>query len=65
MGRLESINVSPGGVPKRPVAEATVGDFSRLSQDDHPGWSRICARVLHGGPIRVGDVVDLAGEGVD
>ena len=33
------------------------GDFARLSDRLHPGWSRLCARVLRGGPIRVGDAV--------
>jgi MOSC domain-containing protein YiiM len=150
MGRLESINVSSGGVPKKPVAEAHVdedgisgdrqddqryhggieravtlfsleridllhaeghsiaigttgenltvsglpwdslgpgarlrvgavqleitkfaspcekiagsfanADFTRLSQKLHPGWSRLCARVLRGGLIRPGDSVEI------
>jgi MOSC domain-containing protein YiiM len=33
------------------------GDFSRISQKRHPGWSRVCARVLVEGLIRVGDPV--------
>jgi MOSC domain-containing protein YiiM len=33
------------------------GDFSRISQKRHPGWSRVCARVLAEGLIRVGDPV--------
>jgi MOSC domain-containing protein YiiM len=32
-------------------------DFTRISQKRHPGWSRVCARVLAGGVVRVGDPV--------
>jgi len=35
------------------------GDISRMAQDKHPGWSRVCARVLTPGSIRVGDKVTL------
>ena len=35
------------------------GDYSRVAQKANPGWSRICARVLKGGVIRVGDLVTL------
>ena len=37
------------------------GDFGRLSQKLHPGWSRLCARVLREGEVRVGDVVEIVG----
>ena len=37
------------------------GDMSRVAQKVHPGWSRVCARVLVEGTIRVGDRVDVAG----
>lgn len=35
------------------------GDFMRISQTVHPGWSRLCARVLAQGIVRPGDEVDL------
>lgn len=35
------------------------GDFTRISQKVHPGWSRVCARVIAGGIVRVGDVITL------
>jgi MOSC domain-containing protein YiiM len=35
-------------------------DFTRISQKLHPGWSRVCARVLHGGLVTIGDAVELA-----
>jgi len=33
--------------------------FTRVSQKKHPGWSRVCARVLRTGVIQVGDTVYL------
>ena len=35
------------------------GDFTRMGQKPHPGWSRVYARVLSGGAIRPGDAVTL------
>jgi MOSC domain-containing protein YiiM len=35
------------------------GDFSRVSQKEHPGWARLYARVLQGGSLKVGDPVKL------
>jgi MOSC domain-containing protein YiiM len=32
-------------------------DYSRISQKRHPGWSRLYARVLSEGRVRVGDAV--------
>jgi MOSC domain-containing protein YiiM len=32
-------------------------DFMRIFQDRHPGWSRVCARVVKGGIVRPGDTV--------
>jgi MOSC domain-containing protein YiiM len=37
----------------------TDGDFSRISQKKHPGWSRLYARVLAEGVVRPGDAVTL------
>lgn len=34
-------------------------DFSRISHKTHPGWSRLCARVLEEGLVRPGDPVRL------
>ena len=33
------------------------GEFQRISQKIHPGWSRLYARVLEEGSVRAGDVV--------
>ncbi len=35
------------------------GDFNRINQKTHPGWSRAYARVLEGGPLLPGDAVEL------
>lgn len=35
------------------------GGFTRISQKLHPGWSRVYARVLAGGVVRVGDRAEL------
>ena len=37
----------------------TGGDIARIAQEANPGWSRVCARVLAPGQVRVGDVVTL------
>ncbi len=35
------------------------GQYQRIAQKLHPGWSRVYARVLNGGKLRVGQVVKL------
>ncbi|MBL8777376.1 MAG: MOSC domain-containing protein [Acidimicrobiales bacterium] len=35
----------------------TGGDFRRMDQDRHPGWSRLYGTVLHPGTVRTGDAV--------
>ena len=35
------------------------GDIARVAQKVNPGWSRVCARVLVPGRVRVGDAVML------
>jgi len=37
------------------------GNFQRISQKVHPGYSRIYARVLRNGTLRVGQRVELMG----
>jgi len=39
------------------------GQYQRISQKVHPGWSRVYARVLNGGQVRVGQPVKLANGG--
>lgn len=33
------------------------GDYERIAEESHPGWSRLYARVLHEGTVRPGDRV--------
>ena len=33
-------------------------EFIRIGQTQHPGWSRVCARVLQPGIVRPGDTVE-------
>ncbi len=35
------------------------GDYSRISEKRHPGWSRVYARVLAAGTVRRGDRVTI------
>lgn len=37
-------------------------DFSRIAQKLNPGWSRVYAKVLRGGIVRPGDVVEIQSE---
>jgi len=42
------------------ISSFTDGKFVRISQNFHPGWSRVYARVLSEGQIRFGDPVELS-----
>ena len=33
------------------------GEFTRISQKLHPGWSRVYARVLQGGEVETGQAI--------
>ncbi len=35
------------------------GQYQRISQKAHPGWSRVYARVLRGGRLKIGHPVEL------
>lgn len=61
--RVELTRAAP---PCKTIAHCFVGsEFKRVSQKVHPGWSRMYARVLSEGAVRVGDavVLELAGTG--
>jgi MOSC domain-containing protein YiiM len=46
--------------PCRKIAGSFMNrNYMRVSQDEHPGSSRVCARVLAGGIVRPGDDVAL------
>lgn len=42
------------------IASSFVDDnFARISHKIHPGWSRLCARVITEGRVSVGDIVTV------
>ncbi len=43
-------------------ANFTGGDFNRINQKTRPGWSRLYARVIEGGPLLAGDAVVVVGD---
>jgi len=46
--------------PCRTIRGSFLGGRSgRISRKKHPGWSRVYARVLRDGAVRVGDAVEL------
>lgn len=62
LGSEVRIEITSFTAPCPKIAESFVeGNFRRCSQDDHPGSSRVYARVLRPGPLRVGDAISLIG----
>jgi len=54
------LQITKYATPCRNIRESFVGhDFMRIFQDGHPGWSRVCARVVKGGIVRPGDMVSV------
>jgi len=46
--------------PCKLIAESFIGRaFRRVDQDKNPGWSRVYAKVISGGTIRIGQRVKL------
>lgn len=46
--------------PCRTIRESFLeGNFNRINQKKHPGWSRVYARVLRTGTVRSGEPVSL------
>jgi MOSC domain-containing protein YiiM len=60
LGERVLVQVTRYTSPCHNIAPAFVrGEFSRVSQKRHPGWSRVYARVLVEGALRAGDAVRL------
>ena len=54
------LEVTKATSPCRKIAAAFIdGDFTRVSQKVHPGWSRFYARVLREGTVSTGDTTVL------
>jgi len=61
LGENVEIEITRYTTPCNTIAEAfSDRKSSRVSQALHPGWSRVYARVLKGGVIRVGDKVAIS-----
>lgn len=58
LGRELLIEITGYTTPCSTIAASFVdGRFMRASQERHPGWSRVYARVLSAGDIRIGDSI--------
>jgi len=58
LGEQVQVEVTKFTVPCNTLVEAFLeGDYGRISQTRHPGWSRVYVRVLKEGEIRAGDPV--------
>ncbi len=58
IGNEVLLEIASYTVPCRNIAGSFVdGQFKRLSQKLHPGWSRLYARVLQEGTVQEGDAV--------
>jgi MOSC domain-containing protein YiiM len=54
------IEITPYTTPCAKLVRSFAGaDVKRISQEHHPGWARLYARVLSTGRIRIGDRVHL------
>jgi MOSC domain-containing protein YiiM len=54
------LEVAAFASPCKTIRESFIdGEFVRISQKLHPGWSRVYARVLAEGEIRFGDHVEV------
>ncbi|HEY0386211.1 MAG TPA: MOSC domain-containing protein [Pyrinomonadaceae bacterium] len=60
LGPEVTIEISSYTSPCRTIAASfTGGEFARISQQQHPGWSRLYARVLQTGLLKAGQPVRI------
>ena len=60
LGQGVVLEVASFTSPCKTIRESFIdGEFVRISQKLHPGWSRVYARVLSEGEIRTGDSVEV------
>ncbi|MDQ6829606.1 MAG: MOSC domain-containing protein [Gemmatimonadota bacterium] len=65
IGDEAEIEIASFTTPCKTIRESFAEhDFTRISEKLNPGWSRVYARVLSEGTIRVGDAVTLHSSGV-
>jgi MOSC domain-containing protein YiiM len=62
LGDEAVVEVTRYTTPCKTIADSFAGrDFKRISQKEHPGYSRVYARVIRPGRLAVGQVVSLIG----
>jgi MOSC domain-containing protein YiiM len=60
LGDVVVLEVASFTAPCKTIKESFIeGEFVRISQKLHPGWSRVYARVLNEGEIHFGDHVEV------
>ncbi|MBD2102030.1 MOSC domain-containing protein [Leptolyngbya sp. FACHB-261] len=58
VGEQVCLEITSYAVPCKQITSCFIdGDFSRISQKRHPGWSRLYARVIREGLVAQGDLV--------
>lgn len=58
--RNVELQITKYATPCTNIRRSFVGDdYMRIFQDRHPGWSRVCARVVSGGIVRPGDAISV------
>ncbi len=63
LGEEVLVEISSYTKPCNSIPESFIaGDYQRISQKLHPGYSRVYARVLRPGRIRIGQPVRLNGQ---
>ena len=61
LGEQVLLEVASFTSPCKTIRESFIdGRFVRISQQLHPGWSRVYARVLAEGEIHCGDIVEVS-----
>jgi MOSC domain-containing protein YiiM len=64
VGDWVELEITSYAAPCSNIAESFAdGEFKRVSQKLHPGWSRLYARVITPGGVRPGDVVEIIDRG--
>lgn len=62
LGEAVVAEITSFAAPCKTIRKSFVDEhFARISARVHPGWSRVYARVLREGTLRVGDVVRVLG----
>jgi MOSC domain-containing protein YiiM len=64
LGDWVELEITGYAAPCSNIAESFAdGEFKRMSQKLHPGWSRLYAQVITPGEVRLGDAVEIIDRG--